>query len=133
MNLPKILLLDGDGVIWIDGAPIKGAIDSLKRIRNLGIRLVLVTNNCSKTRSKYLSFMEGMGIEGFTVDDIFSSGFATAAYLKDHNITKVFVSGFPGLMDELRLHGIEVHNVDTDPDIVPVDAVVVSKSDTSTF
>ena len=133
MNPPKILLLDGDGVIWIDGTPIKGAIDSLKRIHNLGIRLVLVTNNCSKTRAKYLSFMEGMGIEGFTVDDIFSAGFATSIYLKDHNITKVFVSGFPGLMDELRLQGIEVHTVDTDSDVVPVDAVVVSKSDTSTF
>ncbi|KAH0791764.1 haloacid dehalogenase-like hydrolase family protein [Histomonas meleagridis] len=133
MNPPKVLLLDGDGVIWIDGTPIEGAINSLNRIRKLGIRLVLVTNNCSKTRSKYLSFMENMGLEGFTVDDIFSSGFATAKYLNSHNISKVFVSGFPGLMDELRLHDIEVHNIETDSDIIPVDAVVVSKSDTCTF
>lgn len=131
MNKPvKVLLLDGDGVIWIDKIPIPGAIESLNKIRALGIRLVLVTNNCSKTRGQYLKFMEAMGLEGFTVDDVFSSGYATAMFLLKHNIRRVFVCGFRGLVEELRLHGIEVHTLETDPELVPVDAVVVAKSDT---
>lgn len=128
MSLPKVLLLDGDGVIWIDTDPIKGAIESLNKIRALGVRLVLVTNNCSKTRGQYLKFMEKMGLYGFTEDDVFTSGYATALYLKQNNLNKVFVSGFDGLMDEFRLHNIDVHTLETDPEVMPVDAVVCSKS-----
>ena len=126
----KVLLLDGDGVIWIDKTPIPGAIESLNKIRAFGIRLVLVTNNCSKTREQYLKFMEAMGLEGFTAEDVFSSGYATAMFLIKNNIKSVFVCGFRGLSEELRLHGIEVHTTETDPELVPVDAVVVAKSDT---
>lgn len=129
----KVLLLDGDGVIWIDKIPIPGAIESLNKIRAMGIRLVLVTNNCSKTREQYLRFMENMGLEGFTEDDVFSSGYATAMYLKKHSINSVYVCGFKGLCEELRLHGIDVHTIETDPTPQPVDAVVVAKSDTFTY
>lgn len=129
-SIPKVLLLDGDGVIWIDNTPIKGAIDALNRIRKLGVRLVLVTNNCSKTREQYLKMLEKLGLEGFQVDDVFSSGYATAKYLQHHNISKVHVCGFDGLMEELTNHGIEVHSLKTDPEPQPVQAVVVSKSET---
>lgn len=129
----KVLLLDGDGVIWIDKIPIAGAIESLNKIRAMGIRLVLVTNNCSKTREQYLRFMENMGLQGFTEEDVFSSGYATAMYLKKHNIHSVYVCGFQGLCEELRLHGIDVHTLETDPEPRPVDAVVVAKSDTFTY
>ena len=132
MSAPKVLLLDGDGVIWIDSEPIKGAIDALNKVRKLGIRTVLVTNNCSKTRSQYLSVMQKMGLEGFTEEDIFSSGYATAKYLVKENIKKVFVSGFTGLQQELRNHGIEVHTTETDKEPEKVDAVVVAKSESFT-
>lgn len=128
MSFPKVLLLDGDGVIWIDKYPIKGAIESLDKIRAMGVRLVLVTNNCSKTRAQYLKFMQGLGLHGFTEEDIFSSGYATAQYLIQHNISHVFISGFDGLGQELELHGIDVHTIKTDPEPQLVEAVIVSKS-----
>ncbi|OHT10538.1 haloacid dehalogenase-like hydrolase family protein [Tritrichomonas foetus] len=133
MSLPKVLLLDGDGVIWIDKVPIKGSIEALNRINSMGVRLVLVTNNCSKTQAQYLKFMQGMGLQGFNVEDVFSSGYATAMYLLQHGIKNVFVCGFNGLVEELRLHGIEVHTIETDPEPQKVDAVVISKSETFTF
>jgi HAD superfamily hydrolase (TIGR01450 family) len=129
----KVLLLDGDGVIWIDKTPIPGAIESLNKIRSLGIRLVLVTNNCSKTREQYLQFMEGMGLKGFTVDDIFSSGYVTSLYLKSNGISEVYVSGFVGLMQELRQNGIKVHTIETDPEPQPVQAVIAAKSEIFTY
>jgi 4-nitrophenyl phosphatase len=112
-HMPPIraLLLDGDGVIWIDGAPISGAIESLNAIRAMGIRLVLVTNNSSKTRPQYVSFLESLGVLGFTPNDIFTSGYATSLYLKQHNLMSAFVSAFDGLSEELRSHGFEVHDV----------------------
>lgn len=133
MSLPKVLLLDGDGVIWIDNHPIKGAVDSLIKIKNMGVRLVLVTNNSSKTQQQYYKYIKSLGLNCFDVEDIFSSGYATAVYLVQHNIKKVFVCGFKGLMEELSLHGIEVHTIETDPELIPVEAVVVSKSDTFDF
>ena len=133
MSLPKVLLLDGDGVIWIDKTPIKGAIEALKRIHALGVRLVLVTNNASKTQSQYHKQLQSMGLTCIDVCDVFSSGFATAMYLVHHGIKSVYVCGFDGLVEELKLHGIEVHTLHSDPELVEVDAVVVSKSDTFKF
>ena len=126
---PKVLLLDGDGVIWIDSTPIKGAIDALNRVKKLGIRCVLVTNNCSKTRKQYLNVTKKMGLDCFEEEDIFSSGYATAKYLVHENIKNVFVSGFEGMQEELRNAGITVHNLETDPVPQKVEAVVVSKSE----
>lgn len=133
MSLPKALLLDGDGVIWIDNHPIKGAVDSLYKIKKMGVRLVLVTNNSSKTQEQYFKYTQSLGLNCFDVKDIFSSGYATARYLVQNNIKKVFVCGFKGLVEELKLHGIDVHTIETDPELVPVEAVVVSKSDTFDF
>jgi HAD superfamily hydrolase (TIGR01450 family) len=99
----------------------------------MGVRLALVTNNCSKTREEYLQFMEEMGLQGFTVDDVFSAGFATAQYLRAERINRIFLSGFPSLAMELRLGGIEVRTLETDPQPAPVDAVVVAKSDDFTY
>lgn len=120
---PKVLLLDGDGVIWINDKPIEGAVEALERIRGLGIRLVLVTNNCSKTRAKYKAYTNGLAPGLFEECDIFSSGFVTAQYLRNKGIKKVFVSGFEALKEEIQMCGIEVCEDGAE-------AVVVSKSDT---
>ncbi|KAG0302055.1 hypothetical protein BGZ98_007818 [Dissophora globulifera] len=75
-----------------------------------GKRLVFVTNNSTMSRANYVKKFEKLGIEA-KEDDIFSSAFATAAYLK--NVQKfpedkrVFVIGESGIVDELKLVGIE--------------------------
>ena len=129
MNKPKVLLLDGDGVIWIDNTPIKGAVESLKKIYLLGIRLVLVTNNSSKTREQYLEFLHKIGLIEFKLDDIFSSGYATALYLKKNGFNSVYVSGSDSLVQEINKCGINATTLLTQKEPYQVDAVVVSKSD----
>lgn len=128
MSLPKILLCDGDGVIWLGHEAIPGVVDALNQIRELGVRIVLVTNNSSKTRAQYLRFMESVGLIGFNEDDVFSSGFAAACYLNSNGLTNIYATGFDGLKEELRSHGITVHTIKTDPEPVPIDAIVCSKS-----
>lgn len=127
--LPKVLLLDCDGVIWEDFVPLPGALDSLSRIRKLGVRLCLVTNNSSKNREEYIKLCNNIGLTGFTTDDVFTSGIATKKYLKTNNIHSVFVSGFDGLKKDLKESGFDVHTIDTDPELQKVDAVLVAKSD----
>lgn len=133
--LPKVLLLDGDGVIWLESVPIPGVVDALNGIRELGVRLVLVTNNSSKTREQYLKVIEKIGLVGFTKEDILSSGFATAMYLKEQNMKRVFVSGYAGLIEEIKALGItaftdELSEADEE---IGIDAIVVSKSPNFTY
>ena len=99
----------------------------------MGIRLVLVTNNASKTRLQYQEHLQKMGLDCFDQTDIFSSGYGTAVYLKSQKINNVFVIGFDGLREELRNHGIQVHDITTDPQIIPVQAVIIGKTDTFSF
>jgi HAD superfamily hydrolase (TIGR01450 family) len=128
----RALLLDGDGVIWINGTPIAGAVEALNSLRQMGIRLVLVTNNSSKTRTQYVAFLERIGVSGFTPDDIFTAGYATALYLKPHNLMTVFVSAFDGLSEELRSNGCTIHTTASAPD-PSVKAVICGKGDHFTW
>jgi HAD superfamily hydrolase (TIGR01450 family) len=125
----RALLLDGDGVIWISSTPIAGAVESLNAIRAMGVRLVLVTNNSSKTRAAYVRFFDQIGIAGFTADDVFTSGYAAALYLKRQNLTSLLVSGFEGLCEELRMQGHAVHTAADGPAPPSVQAVVCGKGD----
>jgi len=133
MSRPKVLLLDGDGVIWIDSTPIPGAIESLNKIHDMGVRLVLVTNNSTKTRAQYLQFMHKLGLDRFSVDDIFSSGFATAHYLRKNGINTVYVSGSNALVEELTQFGIKATTLSTHKVEDPVQAIVVAKSNNFCF
>lgn len=133
--LPKVLLLDGDGVIWIESVPIPGVVTALNEIRKLGIRLVLVTNNSSKTREEYLRVIESVGLEGFTKEDVFSSGFAVALYLKECGISRAFVSGYSGLIKEIQMAGIKVftNRLPPEEESLGVEVIVASKSANFTF
>jgi hypothetical protein len=112
MRPVRALILDGDGVIWIGGTPLAGAVESLNMIRAMAIRLALVTSDFST-----------IGISGVTIDDIFTSGHATSVYLKRQGSNQVFVSGFDGLCEKLRINGHDVHTT-THSKVPPVQAVI---------
>ncbi|KAK8884965.1 p-nitrophenyl phosphatase [Tritrichomonas musculus] len=126
--LPKVLLSDGDGVIWIGKQGVKGVGDALSRISKLGIKIILVTNNSSKTRDQYLSFLNGIGVTVIPKDNIFSSSYGLALHCKYCGFKSVYVSGSPALQSEIKNQGIEVHNLYTDTEPVKVDAIAVARS-----
>lgn len=126
--LPKVLLSDGDGVIWIGKQGVKGVGDALSRISKLGIKIILVTNNSSKTRDQYLSFLNGIGVTVIPRDNIFSSSYGLALHCKYCGFKSVYVSGSPALQAEIKNQGIEVHNLYTDTEPVKVDAIAVARS-----
>lgn len=128
LMLPKVLLSDGDGVIWIGKQGVKGVGDALSRISKLGIKIILVTNNSSKTRDQYLSFLNGIGVTVIPRDNIFSSSYGLALHCKYCGFKSVYVSGSPALQAEIKNQGIEVHNLYTDTEPVKVDAIAVARS-----
>lgn len=124
-----VLLLDCDGVVWEGDHVLDGIHTTLQHFRKLGKRIFFVTNNATKSRAENKKKFDKMGIECHVVrsfgmrrwarswadsaggqDEIFSSAYATAAYLKTilnfPADKKVYVIGEKGVEDELDSVGI---------------------------
>ncbi|WFD36007.1 4-nitrophenylphosphatase [Malassezia cuniculi] len=101
-------LFDCDGVIWSGGVALPGVVSVLNKLRARGKHILFVTNNASKSRRILLDMFKRFGIDA-TLEEVYSSAFATALYIKNvlHMPTdrKVFVMGMQGLEEELQLAG----------------------------
>ncbi|CAK7323359.1 unnamed protein product [Dovyalis caffra] len=103
----EAFLFDCDGVIWKGDKLIDGVSQTLDWLRSKGKKLVFVTNNSLKSRKQYAKKFHSLGIS-VNEDEIFSSSFAAAMYLKVNNFPqekKVYVIGGEGILEELRLAG----------------------------
>ena len=114
-------LLDCDGVIWRGDSLIDGVRDTLTMLRQMGKKVIFVTNNSTKSRAAYLTRFHRLGLSDVAADEIFSSSFAAAAYLQAGHVPgfaapftqlqnseqpSVYVVGEKGITDELDLAGI---------------------------
>ncbi|XP_010059542.2 phosphoglycolate phosphatase 2 [Eucalyptus grandis] len=100
-------LFDCDGVIWKGDKLIDGVSQTLDFLRSKGKKLVFVTNNSTKSRKEYAKKFGSLGIS-VSEDEIFSSSFAAAMYLKVNDFPqdkKVYVIGGEGIIEELQLAG----------------------------
>ncbi|OMP05193.1 2-phosphoglycolate phosphatase, eukaryotic [Corchorus capsularis] len=100
-------LFDCDGVIWKGDKLIDGVPQTLDLLRSKGKKLVFVTNNSTKSRTQYAHKFTSLGLS-VTQDEIFSSSFAAAMYLKVNHFppqNKVYVIGGEGILEELQLAG----------------------------
>ncbi|KAF9608972.1 hypothetical protein IFM89_012149 [Coptis chinensis] len=103
----EAFLFDCDGVIWKGDKLIEGVPETLEMLRSKGKKIVFVTNNSRKSRKQYANkFLQlGLTVSG---EEIFSSSFAAAMYLKINNFPpekKVYVIGGEGILEELELAG----------------------------
>ncbi|KAI8584723.1 hypothetical protein K450DRAFT_217692 [Umbelopsis ramanniana AG] len=102
-------LFDCDGVLWEGSNVFPNVREAMQLLRTKGKRIFFVTNNSTKSREAYLDKFKKLDIEAH-LDEIFSSAFATAAYLK--NVVnfpadkKVYIVGMSGISEELKAEGI---------------------------
>lgn len=109
INSVETFIFDCDGVIWKGDTLIDGVPETLDMLRDLGKRLVFVTNNSTKSRKQYGKKFETLGLN-VSEEEIFASSFAAAAYLKSIDFPsekKVYVIGEIGILKELELAGIK--------------------------
>ncbi|GAA5987992.1 hypothetical protein JCM5350_007852 [Sporobolomyces pararoseus] len=111
-------LFDCDGVIWEGDRIIGESKQTLELLRKRGKNIFFVTNNATKSRASNKQKFDKMGIQA-EVEEIFTSAFAAAAYLKNvlkfPQDKKAYVIGEKGLEEELDAVGIK-HSGGTDPE-----------------
>lgn len=112
----QCFLMDMDGTIYLGDRRLPGALEWLGFLEEHHIRHYFLTNNSSKSRVEYAKKLSHLG---FTVceEDIFTSGEATALYLKDsYPGASLFVVGTPALQNEFERHGFKLS--EDNPDVV---------------
>jgi 4-nitrophenyl phosphatase len=137
----RALIIDMDGVLWHGPKPILGLGDFFKTLREHQIRFILATNNASLTPVQYIDKLANMGVK-VTLDEILTSGMATALYLAkltDPASTRIFVVGEDGARQPLLERGFtltglyEVNNSNNVHLKKGADIVVCGKDETLTW
>jgi 4-nitrophenyl phosphatase len=137
----RVILLDGQGVVWRGGTPIPRASETIDAMRAAGFRVVLLTNNASRSSPQYLQRLAKRGFHGFVQRDVVTSVLAVSRYLVSHGFAdpsrKVYVIGTAGFCTQLRdagltvltaadFDGLDIHEMDLDD---TVSAVVIGGSE----
>ncbi len=98
------LILDMDGVLWRAETPIGDLPAIFAAFKQHGWRVVLATNNATRSPDQYLDKLSGFGVEGLERWQIVNSAMAAARYLQQQHPGggKVYVIGQDGLLDALQ-------------------------------
>ena len=104
----KLFLLDMDGTIYLDQELFDGTLDFLDYVKKIGGRAMYLTNNSSKSVTKYIEKLASMGINA-EEKDFTTSAQATALYLlKTHKDDLLYVFGTKALKDEFNRYGLKI-------------------------
>ncbi len=110
----RCFLLDMDGTIFLSDRLLPGAQEFLELLEERGIQFYFLTNNSSRSKVEYAQKLKGFGLN-YAEDRIFTSGEATAIYLKKQKPgARLYLVGTPPLEHEMAAYGFEL--VQDDPD-----------------
>lgn len=81
-----------DGTVYTGKNEIVGAVDSIKKLEELGKNIYYLSNNSSKNKTDYV---QRLGLMGLSVreEQVILSTDATIKYLKEMQVKKVYVLG----------------------------------------
>ena len=101
-------ILDIDGVIGKSHTPIVEGVKAVKRLKELGKRIVFVSNNSTRSRRILIERLKRFGLE-VSENEVITATYATARYIaREKPKAKVFTTGEEGLIEELELAGLKI-------------------------
>jgi 4-nitrophenyl phosphatase len=105
----KALVLDMDGVLWRENEPIGDLGATFSRFERAGLKVLLATNNATKTQEMYIEKIAGMGAH-VKKEQILTSAMGVAYLLKKRfpDGGPVYVVGEFGLTSALQDAGFYV-------------------------
>ncbi|XP_069034448.1 pyridoxal phosphate phosphatase [Embiotoca jacksoni] len=143
LEVKDFFLFDCDGVIWHGEKAITGAAKVVNSLIRRGKNVVFVTNNSTRPRENYVHKFYRLGFTDVILEQIFSSSYCSALYLRDvvKVCGQVFVIGCDGLRRELQEADIPCVEEADEPDATiyncplaaDVKAVLVGHDDKLTF
>lgn len=106
---PLGLVLDMDGVLWRENTPIGDLPKIFDKINALGVRVVLATNNSTKTVDQYLITLNGFGVS-LEPWQIVTSSIAVTELLAKRFPQRgdIFIIGEDGIREALIEKGFRV-------------------------
>jgi 4-nitrophenyl phosphatase len=130
LNDIRALVIDMDGVLWLESTPLPGLIEFIDFLHHRAIPYVLATNNASKTPGQYVQKLAGFGVT-VSPEHILTSPMATAAYLQSEFKAgaTVFVVGQEGIREAMQQAGFTL----VDDMSRPADVVVAGIDFTLTY
>jgi HAD superfamily hydrolase (TIGR01450 family) len=98
-------VMDMDGTIFLGEKLLPGAVEFVSFLQEKKIPFLFLTNNSSKHRQLYQQKLSRLGLS-VTEEEIFTSGEATAIYLKPKfSQSGIYLVGTPALEAEFEQHG----------------------------
>lgn len=107
-------LFDLDGTVYLGDQLLPGAEELVSYLDKAGSPYFFLTNNSSRSRMDYSTKLAKYGLN-IPAEKIFSSGMATAIYLKKQKPgARIYLVGTPSLEEEFKDYGFVL--VEDDPD-----------------
>ncbi|MCX6065481.1 MAG: HAD-IIA family hydrolase [Chloroflexi bacterium] len=109
----KGLILDMDGVLWTDSAPIGDLPRIFARIKELNLAVAMATNNSTRTVDQYVERLHDFGVD-VEPWQVITSSLAVAEMMKRKLPagSPVFAIGEQGLIDALKDANFELLSTD---------------------
>lgn len=104
----ECFLFDLDGTLYLEGVLIQGAKETVAHLKEIGKKVVFLTNNSSVSTAKYHEKLQKIGLE-CEISDILTSGGATIAHLKKNHAGKsIYLVGTKSLQEEFESAGLNM-------------------------
>lgn len=102
------ILLETDGVVFAGDKLLNNSLQSLQCLQDLGKNVIFYPNSTSRSRETFRKKLENFGIF-CDINKVYTPSYITAEYLKRYHpdVKKVFMIGKTGMLEELKLAGIE--------------------------
>ncbi len=100
------VVMDMDGVVYRGEVPVPGAIETMRALRQQGVKVAFLTNNASRHRVDLAEKLIHMGMP-CGVDEMWGSAYTTARYLATHAPgARIFAIGMAGMIREFEEAGL---------------------------
>lgn len=103
----KAVVFDLDGTIYYGNTLADNAKEALSMVEDMGYKIIFLTNNSTKTRYEICTKLINLDINA-NLEQVYTSASATAKYLKEISIKKVFLIGTNSFKKELNLLNIDI-------------------------
>ncbi len=105
------LILDIDGVVWLEGTLIEENLREIRNAYDKGIPIVFLTNNATRSRKIYSILLTDALGRKVDIHNIVNSAYSAAEWLKRfRGPSRTLIIGEEGLVEELHLAGHTILN-----------------------